>query len=435
MTAEIAILNSNAVALAADSAVTVGRESGKVYASADKLFQLSCNAPVGIMLYGQSTFLGVPWETVIKCYRSESRKEPFPKLAEYLDDFIRYVVKSKQMFPRKHQRDDVRTNIYGFFYGIIRKKFEKAVNRECDKHPKVKIEETQVKRLFADLVKKELQKTKKYPKLQQMSARVIDSIKKEYSRDIAPIRKEVFGNLPMSRSTQQNLKEIVFELLTSERLQERGQSTGLVVAGFGKKEHFPQLVQTELFGMAADHLLYSEIERASIESGGQAVLVPLAQREMVFTFMEGIDPELYSYLEDDTKRACNGIAEIILEDIKKKYPRYGTDLECRVKAKLDKLASDIYNENKKNRTTEYRNQIMEMVASLPKDELGGMAESLVNLTKFKRRISRQQETVGGPIDVAVITKGDGFVWTKRKHYFKPELNPRYINRIARGDTL
>jgi len=78
---------------------------------------------------------------------------------------------------------------------------------------------------------------------------------------------------------------------------------------------------------------------------------------------------------------------------------------------------------------------MEMVASLPKDELGSMAESLVNLTKFKRRISTQQETVGGPIDVAVITKGDGFVWTKRKHYFKPELNPRYISRITRGDTL
>lgn len=71
-----------------------------------------------------------------------------------------------------------------------------------------------------------------------------------------------------------------------------------------------------------------------------------------------------------------------------------------------------------------------MVASLPKDELGTMAESLVSLTKFKRRISREQETVGGPVDVAVITKGDGFVWMKRKHYFVPGVNPRYIARVT-----
>lgn len=435
MTAEIAILNSNAVALAADSAVTVGRDAGKVYASADKLFQLSNNEPIGIMFYGQATFLGVPWETVVKCYRAESANKSFPRLADYLEDFIRYVAKSKQMFPRKHQRDDIRANISGFFYSVILKKFKDAVNRECDEHPDVKVTDAQVKNIFAELVKEELQATKSYPKLQKMSARVIDAIKKEYGREVAPIRREVFGDLPMSRSTQQRLKEIFFELITSERLKNRGQDTGVVVAGFGKKEHFPQLVQTVLFGMAVDNLLYLASERVSVESGGQAILVPLAQREMVFTFMDGIDPDLYTHLEHDTKRTCNGIVEIILTDIKKKYPRYGANLERTIKERLDKLASDIYNENRQSRTNEYRNQIMEMVASLPKDELGGMAESLVNLTKFKRRISRQQETVGGPIDVAVITKGDGFVWTKRKHYFKPELNPRYITRITRGDAL
>ena len=37
---------------------------------------------------------------------------------------------------------------------------------------------------------------------------------------------------------------------------------------------------------------------------------------------------------------------------------------------------------------------MEIVSALPKDELVAMAESLVNLTKFKRRVSREQETAG-----------------------------------------
>ncbi len=63
---------------------------------------------------------------------------------------------------------------------------------------------------------------------------------------------------------------------------------------------------------------------------------------------------------------------------------------------------------------------------LPKDELSAMAEALVSLTSFKRKVTMGSETVGGPIDVAVISKGDGFVWIKRKHYFKAELNPQFF---------
>jgi hypothetical protein len=36
------------------------------------------------------------------------------------------------------------------------------------------------------------------------------------------------------------------------------------------------------------------------------------------------------------------------------------------------------------------------------------------------------ETVGGPIDVAVISRGDGFIWIKRKQYFDPNLNPQFL---------
>ena len=68
---------------------------------------------------------------------------------------------------------------------------------------------------------------------------------------------------------------------------------------------------------------------------------------------------------------------------------------------------------------------------MPKEDLAAMAESLVNLTSFKRRISREAETVGGPIDVAVVSKGDGFIWIKRKHYFNKELNPYFFANYYR----
>ena len=78
--------------------------------------------------------------------------------------------------------------------------------------------------------------------------------------------------------------------------------------------------------------------------------------------------------------------------------------------------------------------VMNAVAALPKDELAAMAEALVNLTSFKRKVTLEAETVGGPIDVALISKGDGFIWIKRKHYFKPELNNAFFTNYYCEDN-
>ncbi|MHC4268747.1 MAG: hypothetical protein ACYSTS_09795 [Planctomycetota bacterium] len=85
------------------------------------------------------------------------------------------------------------------------------------------------------------------------------------------------------------------------------------------------------------------------------------------------------------------------------------------------------------RRTNYVYPVINVVTMLPKDELAAMAESLVNLTSFKRKVTMESETVGGPIDVAVISKGDGFIWIKRKHYFKAEFNPQFFENYYRDD--
>ncbi len=55
-----------------------------------------------------------------------------------------------------------------------------------------------------------------------------------------------------------------------------------------------------------------------------------------------------------------------------------------------------------------------------------MASTLVGLSSFEQQMSLDRQTVGGPVDVAVISKGDGFIWIKRKHYFPRELNEHFI---------
>jgi polyhydroxyalkanoate synthesis regulator phasin len=428
MTAEVAVLNSIGVALAADSAVTVSIEAGKIYTSADKLFQLSTNAPVGVMVHGNASFLGVPWETIIKCYRTKLGSKTFPHLKEYSNDFIQYLKISRNLFPAESQKDEIHSIAYGY-YNFVLEKLKKLVKEEYDKGNQ--LNESQVKRFFSDLVKRELIKTQESQLLQGMSPRLVTKIGGLYTRDIKTVQRKVFEKLPMSQITKERLTKIIVEIATRERLLQRERHAGVVVAGFGDDEHFPQLNEHVLLSMLGGYPLYSEGHQASISGGREAIVVPLAQREMVMTFMEGVDPKLRKNIEGSTKDLFQAMAEIIIKEVKKKYPQYGTKLKKNVMPGIDKLLDKLYNYWKDVQRKEYSDPVMEMVASLPKDELGTMAESLVSLTKFKRRISREQETVGGPVDVAVITKGDGFVWMKRKHYFAPEINPRYVARITK----
>lgn len=68
----------------------------------------------------------------------------------------------------------------------------------------------------------------------------------------------------------------------------------------------------------------------------------------------------------------------------------------------------------------YIKPVLEAITEMGKQDLAKMAETLVSLTAFKSQVSYDSESVGGEIDVAVISKNDGFVWVKRKHY---ALNP------------
>lgn len=89
MTAEIAILNKAAVVLAADSAMTLGGIE-KVYPG-DKLFPLSRSEPIGVMIYGNAEFMGVPWETLVKMYRRERGAEPQPTVRDHMEDFLGFI--------------------------------------------------------------------------------------------------------------------------------------------------------------------------------------------------------------------------------------------------------------------------------------------------------------------------------------------------------
>jgi len=129
MTSEVVLMNRQAVALAADSAVTIsGAGYLKTYNSADKLFQLVEGQPVAVMIYHNAEIMNVPWETVISLYRDYAGGKPMATVEEYAEDFLAFISGNPDLFPADHQ-DVEYFKLVAVVYSVIAREFDLQVRR------------------------------------------------------------------------------------------------------------------------------------------------------------------------------------------------------------------------------------------------------------------------------------------------------------------
>ena len=89
LTSEVLIMTPSAVAMAADSVVTVN--GNKTYGGVNKLFMLSNNPPMWIMTYNNANFLNFPIETIIKDFRYRISENKFNTITDFKDSFNDYL--------------------------------------------------------------------------------------------------------------------------------------------------------------------------------------------------------------------------------------------------------------------------------------------------------------------------------------------------------
>jgi hypothetical protein len=275
------------------------------------------------------------------------------------------------------------------------------------------------------------QKAKTVPGLPSSHASLL---RKHYSKEVLSIQKTVFERLPVSLSTRRKLLWIAAHLFTKfpQGVAHTGMS-GVVFAGFGRNETFPALRSYIMDGMTLNRVKYSNHTETSIGMNADASVTPFAQSDAVETFMEGVAPDYRSALLADFRKLLKDLTDLIISSV----PNASKKGMARLDASLTKanhgLLQKYRNGLDKYSEEHYWKPVVQVVGMLPKDELAAMAETLINLTSFKRRMSMEAETVGGPIDVALISKGDGLIWVKRKHYFRRDLNPHFFGNYLEGD--
>ncbi len=430
MTAQIILMNKEGIALASDSAVTVQRGTGqKIFESANKLFNLSKYPPVGIMVAGNSNFMGYPWETIVKSYRRRLEERKLDTLKEYSKDFISYLRAGNPLFSEKVQGH----YIYDSFASYLNKFVLRHILEELDSATATKrITKTQIQIIMSDVITSHFTMLSERKNLVGVSSKHATRVVRSYGAHIDLAIQDVFQKLPLYVNSRKQLK-YMGGLLFAKSFFRDDLCSQVSISGFGEAEPFPSLVAFDIGGIANGVMKFREIIHRQISHDLNASVVPMAQREMVDTFMEGLDPDLKKFIKKYLETMFKKYPTFVARNIKNVDNAQTAQIEAKLKEFCAKMLDECYNAIDEYTEDYHWRPIVQVVSTLPKNELAAMAEALVSLTSFKRRVTWESETVGGPIDVAVLSKGDGFVWIKRKLYFDAELNPHFIANYYRRD--
>lgn len=415
MTAEIAVMNKYAVALAADSKVTIsGMKAAKTYDTVNKVFTLSKVHPIGIMIYGNAEFMQYPWETVIKLYRRQ-KKACFEKTVEaWGADFVKYLKKFGKI-EASHKQENAKRIIVSWF-SLVQETAElkarrKGISPAADEFEQILVEQLQAQELT-------LRNAGSFCSISKAK-----KIGTAYVGLIADLVEDVFETDDVDSELFKAAVTLAAAALFSSRSSP--QSSGFAITGFGEEEYFPALVDYETDGYVLNDLKIVKKSASEVRRENPSCVKAFAQADMVQRFMQGADVQLMATVASSYQRLVTSNCMAILDNYglkKAKTDKVRGEITKAIDESLKKLKESI----SKYTNANFVHPVVQMVALLPKDELAHLAESLVALTSLKRRVSSDAETVGGPVDVALISKGDGFVWIKRKLYFSEKLNTEFI---------
>jgi len=425
MTSEVAVMNSQAVALAADSAVTF--QGYKIKYSANKIFRLSEICPVGIMAYGNANFMGVPWGTIIKVYRKKLGSKRFDDVGDYARDFLKFL-ENTTIFSDVLQKRMVYV-LSGIIFNDVIEKIMESIREYLQENKR--ISEYQIKLIADSIVSGILQIVDTKDFLDNRKKTDIFGLIRKYKNQIEKAKNDTFNKVPLFIKTTKSLYRLVGTFLVKDIFHE-DMVSGIVVAGFGEKNIFPKLYDFNLDFTVDDRLRYRLNNEHEITLDNSSIITYFAQGEMVNAFMEGIETHLQDVNYLTLQEIFAKIPNIIVDNLDGITKAKKAKTKRKIATKCKKLFENYKDQIELYKQVNYVSPILEVVDMLPKDELAVMAESLVNLQSLKRKVSKQYETVGGPIDVAVISKGDGFVWINRKQYFDKDLNAHLFNSTC-GD--
>jgi len=206
--------------------------------------------------------------------------------------------------------------------------------------------------------------------------------------------------------------EIIASHIKNDAVFKENEHTFLVFAGYGEDETYPSICQYEVTGINKSKLQWQLCGSANISDEQESNIFTSGQSDIIDAIELGIQNERIGVIR---KRFQTLIEDLLTQNLldsligKIDYPAIRQEV------------ADLIRESGKD----HLRQHLEAIEQFDLQKMACLAENLIKATELHRKITFRQEEVGGLIDLAVITREDGFQWLNRKSWYEPSKGGQY----------
>lgn len=198
-------------------------------------------------------------------------------------------------------------------------------------------------------------------------------------------------------------------------------TTHLVFAGYGAKDSMPSICELCVYGIDNHKIMYKKTE-GYIISDKETTIYAQGQYDIIRSYIHGvIDDHIEKLIDGHIKILNNSFLLLPYDDSFRKSLQSDDLKSLPQDFIIRKKMESIINECKK----ESENEWLEAIKGYNLQEMASLAENLIKATEIHKKLIGDAEEVGGLIDLAIITKNDGFQWLNRKSWYEPSRGGQY----------
>lgn len=318
--------------------------------------------PVGIMINGLVDFENIPLETLIGEFSNEIKN--FENIEKIKNDFIKFLSKNTPF-----------TSSEEYIKSLL-KPFKKRLNDLIDEDGFERAINNKSSKKIPDFVKK-----------------------------FSSYNNEFYSIIPQNYD-KKTYNSKIWRIFSNELTYE---GTGIIIAGFDKNHHYPTFFVLNLYCNDAGKIIYEEIE--SVINCENPLIRVFAMNEEAYSFISGVSDDfeisIKNFISDNFSNITANL-EWYLENEKMEYK---DQIVSALKTELNSFYDDLtqYIQEFKFDMIEDTSYSCEI---LPRQILCDLANSLIELTALKQKISLDLETVSKESDILLITKANNINWVK-----------------------
>jgi len=423
VTAQVTLLNGLGVAVASDSAVTFG---GKVLNSSEKIFDLPAPHKLAVLTSGRADFMGYPWEVLLSAW-SQTLDRPLVSLVDYRESLYRFV---RTVLPNSEtladqERSYLRSSYWGprgvveavrgalgdilipFYESVLTPEALAVFMSNDNWDPDFRAEMTAFlnEEIVAAVRERMLSRAEERRSVYEPAIGIKESLARVWIDKYWVEISRTPSNDLESWPEIPGLDDMVSQLWSTFVVHADYEGeTGLHLLGFGASDLFPSGAGVFMHGVVDGTLIRRFEGESPSQSAPRAFF--FGQSDAIRNITSGEDNLLINTAVRTSKATLSDIydriSEVMVDELESTREYIKQSLET----------GNLEDEMRRAGDEERRQPFYRAIEMAPIVDLAEFAAQLVGVQAASAAMTQDNPSVGGPVDVAIITHRGGFEWIR-----------------------